>query len=299
MTKDTSIAQAPIVTHNREDPMTAPQWAPNNQQSIVVPAFATASDAVNGIRDMPGHIFNHKGGLRVADGVQQSQQQQTNAIVPQHQQLPYQYASAYGSASEQEIPFYDPNYGPNVLRPMPQFPNNPVKSNQSPYERQQSIISHSTVDVRPQVNQNYQWPPKLPVQAIHTNEEVWPKLDGDTFQDVPVHDRKKDGKINVAASQPEQTNDEKNSDYDEDEEVEKVTEPPKKKNRKHRKGTKMPQKSEAEVGATQQMKHVHAKLQAEFLDHDGSADRPGGAVLSLTLGERCSNDLKFSELIWQ
>ncbi|XP_050086693.1 trithorax group protein osa [Anopheles aquasalis] len=63
----------------------------------------------------------------------------------------------------------------------------------------------------------------------------------------------------------------------------------KKKKTKTIKKDKVP-KDDAEVGDTgytavhEHLKAMHQGLQIEFADHDGYADRPGGAMLSLTLG---------------
>lgn len=78
-------------------------------------------------------------------------------------------------------------------------------------------------------------------------------------------------------------------DVYEDEDETKPTEPPKKKQRKHKNKIKENKKHVKE--ATSDDKPMHEQLQMirkdldmEFADHDGAAERPGGAVLSLTLG---------------
>uniref|UniRef100_A0A1A9UMI6 MANSC domain-containing protein n=1 Tax=Glossina austeni TaxID=7395 RepID=A0A1A9UMI6_GLOAU len=95
--------------------------------------------------------------------------------------------------------------------------------------------------------------------------------------------------------------------YEYDDEEEKSTEPPKKKPRKHRKTKSKSAKSieyavqkfqtpsdtaamavhhnaAAYAPVHEQYKVIHENLAMEFRDHDGLSDRPGGAVLSLTLG---------------
>lgn len=87
---------------------------------------------------------------------------------------------------------------------------------------------------------------------------------------------------------------EEESEYDEDERTVQVTEPPpKKKQRKHKKQDsktkinkdKAKQKhDDHDKPMHEQLKMIKSDLDMEFIDHDGPADRPGGAVLSLTLG---------------
>lgn len=88
---------------------------------------------------------------------------------------------------------------------------------------------------------------------------------------------------------------EEGSEYDDDEKAVQVTEPPPKK--KQRKRKKQENKSKINKDKTkkhdehdhdkpmhEQLKMIKSDLDMEFIDHDGAADRPGGAVLSLTLG---------------
>ncbi|TDG48635.1 hypothetical protein AWZ03_004964 [Drosophila navojoa] len=102
---------------------------------------------------------------------------------------------------------------------------------------------------------------------------------------APTHDK------NQAA-------DEDYDDYEED----KSTEPPKKKQHKHKKAKSKTAKDPIELALEQnkqqqqqqlpapvgpvheQYKLIHENLALEFRDHDGHSERPGGAVLSLTLG---------------
>lgn len=88
---------------------------------------------------------------------------------------------------------------------------------------------------------------------------------------------------------------EEESEYDEDERTVQLTEPPpKKKQRKHKKlenktkinkdKTKKHDEHDHDKPMHEQLKMIKSDLDMEFIDHDGAADRPGGAVLSLTLG---------------
>lgn len=97
------------------------------------------------------------------------------------------------------------------------------------------------------------------------------------------------------------------SEYDEDEKAVQVTEPPpKKKQRKHKKQENKTNKVNKDKAKSkhnneqdhdkpqhEQLKMIKSDLDMEFIDHDGAADRPGGAVLSLTLGKlaifRCAS----------
>lgn len=268
-------SQSEFVSHNREDPMTAPQWPIMNQ-----PAPASHTN------DISGHIFNHKGGLHIPNNVPQLQQQQQLPMQPPAFQLP-----PYNlQPQQQQLPAME-NVRP-IWQQMQQFPMKPLDQ------------------LQPGVQQNgpYNWPilsPNLPVYSPinNNNEETLPKQDMvQTFEDTPVADKKKNGK-NTIASKSDATStsaEEKDSEYDEEEEVKATEPPPKKKAHKHKKVLKTPQ-SDADAAnddgaekkpnkntgdsAPQQLKMVHSKLQMEFLDHDGDSEKPSGAVLSLTLGK--------------
>lgn len=146
-----------------------------------------------------------------------------------------------------------------------------------------------------QANLAHNWPEVDSNRPVnHNNEEQLPGSNfGETFHDVAVGDKKKDGKNTIEKETESSTEEKSSDDYDnEEEETTKPTQPPKKKLRKHKKTQKnIKQQNEKPVtsknpddSAVQQMKIVHSKLQVEFADHDGNAEQPGGAVLSLTLG---------------
>lgn len=276
--KDVNAQQGPseFVSHNREDPMTSPQWPTMNQP----------------IPHLNGHIFNHKGGLHIPNNVpQQTLQQQ-----PQ-QQLPMQPPAF-------QLPPY--NLQPQQSQLQDGYMKSPALENTRPLWQQMPQFPMKPLEqLQPGVQQNgpYNWPilsPNLPVYSPinSNNEETLPKQDMvQTFEDTAVADKKKNGKNTISA-------DEKDSEYDEDEEEKPTEPPPKKKTRKHKKALKAPPPDAAivsddgsaekkpikksEDSAPQQLKMVHSKLQMEFLDHDGDSEKPSGAVLSLTLGKRKS-----------
>lgn len=195
----------------------------------------------------------------------------------------------------------DPNILQNWPQQMPQFPMKPLQFPQKPstYTQYQSDLLQKNAGIPDQIKiqQQYTWPiigPNLPnVPNVnhpdHNNEEILPEKDaiGD-IKDVPVPDRKKDGKNLLVQTKTESKSTE-DSDYNNEEDDETTTEPPKKK-KKHRKVNKVGkqppvEKADDSDSSAQQLKMVHSELQNEFMDHDGEADRPGGAVVSLALGK--------------
>lgn len=200
----------------------------------------------------------------------------------------------------------DPNLVPNwPQQQMPQFPMKPLQFPQKPaYTQYQSdLLNQKTAGLSDQTQLNNQqqynmnWPisesnlPNIPSisHLNHDNVEILPEKDAiGVIKDVPVHDRKKDGKSLLVQNKSESKSTE-DSDYNNEDEEEATTEPPKKK-KKHRKVNKIGKQPTEERVATkdasmQQLKIIHSGLQAEFMDHDGEADRPGGAVVSLALGK--------------
>jgi hypothetical protein len=108
--------------------------------------------------------------------------------------------------------------------------------------------------------------------AVNTNK--WPEMEANKVaaKEQPATQEKSGG-------------DDKASDYYEDEDEMKPTEPPKKKQRKHKKPkTKDNKKVDDSNPHHEQLKLIKNELSMEFPDHDGLAQRPGGAMLSLTLG---------------
>lgn len=193
----------------------------------------------------------------------------------------------------------DPNLISNWPQQMPEFPlkSLQIQQKQATFPQYQSDLIPKNVGALDQTQlksqQQFGWPilgPNLPNLSSghlnHNNEEILPEKDAiGVLKDVPVSDRKKDGKhlLNQNKSESKSTED---SDYNNEEEEETTTEPPKKK-KKHRKVNKLgkpEERTDSKDVAAQQMDIIHSGLHAEFMDHDGEADRPGGAVVSLALG---------------
>lgn len=235
-------------------------------------------------------VFNRNGGLQITDTAQQ-----ISRLQPDLPRFPINSKDNYPWNG-----LSDPNLANWPQQQMPQFPLKPLQFPQKPaYTQYQPDLLQKTVGLSEQTQLNNQqqynmnWPisetnlPNLPSHN-HDNEEIL--LEKDTIgamKDVPVHDRKKDGKGLLVQSKGDSKSTE-DSEYNNEDEEETTTEPPKKK-KKHRKVNKIGKQPTEERVATkessmQQLKIIHSGLQAEFVDHDGEADRPGGAVVSLALG---------------
>lgn len=177
----------------------------------------------------------------------------------------------------------------------------PQKSTYTQYQPDllQKAVSSDQSQLKTQQQYNVNWPisdsnaPTLTNvnHPNHNNEEILPEKDAiAVLKDAPVHDRKKDGK-NLLIQNKSESKSTEDSDYNNEDEEETTTEPPRKK-KKHRKVNKIgkqPTEQKAESNsdsAMQQLKMVHSDLKVEFMDHDGEADRPGGAVVSLALGKK-------------
>lgn len=238
-------------------------------------------------------VFKHNGGLHATDNMQPIPQLPSDMS---RQPFPVNSKDTYhvwSNAAESNWP-----------QQMPEFP---MKSLQFPSKQQMfsqyqpDLLPKNAIDIQTDALQiknpsQMNWPnlPNLPdkpgnMHLNHNNEEILPEKDAiDVIKDGPVSDRKKDGKnlLNQSKSESKSTED---SDYNTEDEDEPTTEPPKKK-KKHRKVNKLgKQTTDEHVGskdsAAQQMDAIHSGLQAELMDHDGEADRPGGAVVSLALGK--------------
>lgn len=240
--------------------------------------------------------LNNRDGLQITDTAQQISQLQ-----PDLSQFPVSAKDSYVWGG-----LNDPNLIANWPQPqMPQFPMKTFPQKPS-YTQYQSDVIPKTVGLNDQPQQknqqqyNVNWPiseSNMPnLQNLpnlnhpnHNNEEILPEKDSiGVIKDIPVPDRKKDGKHLLISSKTDSKSTE-DSDYNNEEEEETTTEPPKKK-KKHRKVNKIGKQSTDEQVSTKdssahQLKIIHTGLQAEFMDHDGEADRPGGAVVSLALGK--------------
>lgn len=166
---------------------------------------------------------------------------------------------------------------------MPQFPMKPFE----PYGQYPADASQ---------NQPFIWPivaPQSPemLSNAHSNpntEEILP--DKNTIlKDVVVADRKKDGRNTLHEDDKPLVSTE-SSEYNGDDDDDRTTTESSKKKKKHRKVTKVdrPEDEQAEAVddamVAEQMKLLNDKLRVEHVEHDGAADRPSGAVISLVLG---------------
>lgn len=242
-------------------------------------------------------VFKHNGGLHTADNIQS---------VPQ---LPNDLSRQPFPVNSKDTYHVWSNAGdPNWPQQMPEFPIKSLQFPQKPqlFSQYQPDLLQKNVEMpdgsqtknQPQLN----WPnlPSLPnlsnspvsTHLNHNNEEILPEKDAiGVMKDVPVSDRKKDGKnlLNQSKSESKSTED---SDYNNNDDGEETTTEPPKKKKKHRKVNKLgkqapEERANSKDSASQQMDAVHSGLQAEFMEHDGEADRPGGAVVSLALGMSC------------
>lgn len=232
-------------------------------------------------------VFKHNGGLHTADNMQPAPQLPIDLSRQQFAVNPKDTFHVWGNGGDSNWPQQMPEFPMKSL----QYPQKPQLFSQYQPDllpKNVELSDATQTKIQPQVN----WPnlPNSPVgtHLNHNNEEVIPEKDAiGVIKDTPVSDRKKDGKnlLNQSKSESKSTED---SDYNNEEEEETTTEPPKKK-KKHRKVNKLgkqgtEERTNSKDSATQQMDAIHSGLQAEFMDHDGEADRPGGAVVSLALG---------------
>ncbi|XP_037038004.1 uncharacterized protein LOC119075630 [Bradysia coprophila] len=247
---------------NREDPMTAPIKWPQQEQPFDV--------------EQDSHIFNHKGGLQIPNTNNNNLAQQYIAnngyAVPQSepymQNLPDTYRIPQWSA--------DTRISQTWPQQQPQVPMivQPIQQQQQQLQPMQQDILES--QIREQ-QQRSNWPVRPVVNAPLDNHPV-----NNNAVKLP--------KSKVSADNVQDSDEE--SEYEEDERTVQVTEPPpKKKPRKHKENRSKINKDKAKKHDEQhdkpmheQLKMIKSDLDMEFIDHDGAADRPGGAVLSLTLG---------------
>uniref|UniRef100_A0A8D8FP03 Low-density lipoprotein receptor-related protein 11 n=1 Tax=Culex pipiens TaxID=7175 RepID=A0A8D8FP03_CULPI len=267
--------------HNREDPMTAPKPWPRPLGEMP-PSYIDTQDS---------RIFNHKGGLQLQSNISPPQYPDSipdTSYIPniprtnQYMSLPGNYQS--GPPQQQQ---WDPRMSP-PQRPM--WPQQP----QMPQSIPQPI---------PQTNQQPQ--PQQPLQPVATpvvTSNDQPKTPIDTPKESDPHKAPKSSE--EYETYDDQYQDGKATSGEDQEGAEKPEATQKKKQHKHRKHgdhehehkkknkAKTAKKDKAhgeEHGAAAPPVHEHLKmlrndLEIEFADHDGQAERPGGAVLSLTLG---------------
>jgi hypothetical protein len=193
------------------------------------------------------HIFNHKGGLQIAS----NGGQQYDMMAPNYNQQTNNLRDTY-------IPV--DSYRNQLLQQQQQQQQWPSRMDGWPQQKQMA----SDLGGQQGLSDN--------MIAVNTNK--WPEMET--------------GKIAAKeepAAQEKTGGDDKTGDYYEDEDEVKPTEPPKKKQRKHKKQKpKDGKKTDDSNPHHEQLKLVKNELSMEFPDHDGLAQRPGGAMLSLTLG---------------
>lgn len=257
-----------------------------NVNNFTIKFFLTISDASKA-------IYNRNGGLQITDTAQQIARLQPDLVrYPVTTKDNYQWN---GLSDQNIIPNWSQQQIPQFPIKTLQFPPKSTFSQYQPDQFQKMAIASDQLKNQQQYNEN--WPifnsnaPTVINHLNHNNEELLPEKEeiSGKKDDVPVHDRKKDGKHLVVQNKSELKPTE-DSDYNNEDEEDVTTEPPKKK-KKHRKVNKIGKPPTDEIVAavkddasSQQMKIIHSGLQAEFIDHDGEADRPGGAVVSLALG---------------
>lgn len=246
------------------------------------------------ISDASKAVYNRNGGLQITDTAQQIARLQPDlARYPVTSKDNYQWN---GLSDQNIIPNWPQQQIPQFPKKTLQFPSKSTFSQYQPDLLQKTAIASDQLKINQQ-QFNANWPifnsnaPTVINHSNHNNEEMLPEKEEISVKkdDVPVHDRKKDGKQLVVQNKSGLKSTE-DSDYNNEDEEEVTTEPPKKK-KKHRKVNKIGKPPTDEIVAavkddasSQQMKIIHSGLQAEFIDHDGEADRPGGAVVSLALG---------------
>lgn len=165
---------------------------------------------------------------------------------------------------------------------LPQWPQDQVhQPNQPPVPPQ-----IPTRDEMIQLQQEPEWPvrPILPVVPSHSN----------VVQTVTVVNEKSAVKPKPAESVDDtgETEDEPEAEIAKQMIATEAPVPKKKPRIKHRKGDGSSKSQEVhhedehvEKRVKEQLRRIKSDMEMEFMDHDGAAERPGGAVLSLTLGK--------------
>lgn len=206
------------------------------------------------------HIFSHKGGLQVPNNLNNN----NNNLAPQYPALIHE--TNYVPVNGYQVDAYR-----NSINSQQQWlPDHRITQSRQDWP-QQPDLQQDMQPVLPQIRAD--WPvrqmPPIPIQEKQP-ENIPEKM--------------------VPKKVDEPTSAEDPDVYDEEDET-KPTEPPKKKQRKHKNKLKEKENKKHGKEATNDEKPMHEQLQMirkdldmEFADHDGAAERPGGAVLSLTLG---------------
>ncbi|EDW52499.1 uncharacterized protein LOC6612059 [Drosophila sechellia] len=256
--------------------------------------------------DAQSHIFSHKGGLQL--------QQPANGQGPPPspgQMVPGQMAGAaqvkvQGQSPTLQLPGYEANqavYG--MSRTGIYMPQQQAQL-QAPAGQQQQ---------QQQVQASVVWPQQTPLipqqqSPVQQSQSLMPQQSGHVYaaapaiQSPPAAQQAMLPVLNAAPVAGKNQGAAADGDYD-DYDEETYTEAPKKKQHKHKKVKTKTAKDPIELALEQnklqpdgslpalpvpaspvheQYKMIHDNLAMEFRDHDGHSERPGGAVLSLTLG---------------
>lgn len=171
--------------------------------------------------------------------------------------------------------------------PMPQWPQQQPMGAQSgdmqlPVQLQRQ---QQQQDLAEQQLQRPDWPvrPILPVATVPDQNSA---LEIVKTAESSVVDGAKSTGNHVKSSEYDDENSTSEDDDDADEKPSTVPPLRKKKQRKHKKDKAAHHKhDEHDRPVHEQLKNIKNGLEIEFMDHDGAAERPGGAVLSLTLGK--------------
>lgn len=191
----------------------------------------------------------------------------------------------------------------NWPQQLPQFPDNPLIMGQQTSQMQmQKQLASNQAMVDTQLQQQMMspnWPvqPLLPVDVPLNKPNVQPvdlnKLNEPASVGAQPRapsanaatDNNSNNKNNAADKANQDTDD--NDSSDDYEEKAKPTDPPRKKSRKHKKleNKKLNDNNGDDTVQNEMASRIQSDMTIEFLDHDGASERPGGAVLSLTLGK--------------
>lgn len=216
------------------------------------------------------HIFNHKGGLQIATNNIQSQY--SNTIQDSFVSEPRENYMMTGQDSFRNINLNQNHWVPTDHRWSLQQPIVPPEyDNTIPINNNQEIAISQQIQKNNQRNQ--QAPPEWAVR---------PELQVEMENSIDKQNSKIPAKTVLTSTQDDSPSIEE-TEYDEDV---KTTEAPKKKLKIHKnKNSKIQKPEEKHIQPThEQLKLISNDLEIEFVDHDGPAEKPGGAVLSLTLG---------------
>lgn len=253
--------------------------------------------------DSSSHIFNHKGGIQISNNNNNHPPiYAPNTVHNNNIDItnPYEVAPPRGSYMQmQNVQGLMQNWPQQI----PQFPDSPrvLAPHEQQPPQQNDRLQPNQMMVDPQVQQEMMrsdWPvrPLLPANVLNNvANNAQPAIKTDANDKLKSMNAVKTHKTSQKDNDQDtgDSTEDKDSEYDDDE---KPTEPPKKKSRKHKKTENKDKLKKIKEHATktdgqydvvqkEMASQLQANLNMEFMDHDGAAERPGGAVLSLTLGK--------------